>query len=391
MSGHFDHVVVGGGPMGSAAAKYLAASGATVLLIAAPEPSHRVPGLHSSHGDVSRITRGLDSNTVWAKMATDSLNRYRDLERRTGIPFYTETGCLTLLDLANAENTGKALDVQNVGREHGIDNEALNVQQLAGRVPALAVPPQGRGFYEKRAGWLNPLDCIRAQIVVGRDHGLEVWNEIMTSASVTPRGIEFSTADGRRGTADHALFAMGTHSLFDLPVPLDEKLTVYARTIVRVEVNDSQRAELDGLPSMIVRGSTDEHHCYLLPPMLYPDGRHYIKIGGGPRAQPLTSRVGLADWYAGDGDPDHAAALLGRLEELLPVTRPRRGITQACAITVTSSGLPRIEKIRPNVGILTGGNGHAAKSGDEAGRLGSQLMLGNPDWNAGYAPQSFSS
>jgi sarcosine oxidase len=135
---------------------------------------------------------------------------------------------------------------------------------------------------------------------------------------------------------------------------------------------------------MIVRGVDDDKNCYIVPPIRYPDGKWYMKIGGGRRTQELTSRRQMTDWFATDGDQDVAGELLARLGELVPAATPTDGRSQACVITVAESGLPRARKLQPRVGLLTGGNGHAAKSGDEIGRLGAALMLGRMDWQSGY-------
>jgi sarcosine oxidase len=165
---------------------------------------------------------------------------------------------------------------------------------------------------------------------------------------------------------------------------------IYARTVVHVPLTDEQARQLAGMPCLIVRGVTDDRNCYIVPPIRYPDGTWYLKIGGGRRTQELTSRDEMTDWFAGDGDAAVAQELLARLGELVPAATPTDGRSQACVITVADSGLPRARKLQPRVGLLTGGNGHAAKSGDEIGRLGANLMLGRDDWQSGYDAGVFS-
>lgn len=391
MKNHFDHVVVGGGPMGASAAKYLALSGARVLLISAPEPAADRAGLRSSHNDVSRLTRGLDGSPVWAKLAQRSIARYKELERISGIPFFAESGCLTLLDASAPNAVDVAANLMAVGAAEGVRSDTLDSAALRERFSALDVATGARGFHETAdSGWLNPLDYVRAQIEVGRESGLTVWSDIMTSASRGEHGVIVRTEGGLECTADHALFAQGVYSLFSESLSRQPELSVFARTVVRVELDPVQVAALEGIPSMIVRGASDDDNCYLVPPVQYPDGKHYIKIGGGRRVNMLKSRSQLNEWYAGDGDPAIAARLLRRLEGLIPATRAKSGISQACSIAVAPSGHPIIEKVHNNVGVLTGGNGHAAKCGDELGRLGCEMMLGNARWSDGYPLNAFS-
>lgn len=47
----------------------------------------------------------------------------------------------------------------------------------------------------------------------------------------------------------------------------------------------------------------------------------------------------------------------------------------ACATMVTPTFHPYIDLIEPNLGVAMGGNGWAAKSSDEIGRVAAKMML----------------
>lgn len=61
----------------------------------------------------------------------------------------------------------------------------------------------------------------------------------------------------------------------------------------------------------------------------------------------------------------------------------------ACVITRTGSGRPVFSSVSPGVLAVVGGNGHAAKSGDERGRLAVASLLHGDGWNAGYSATEF--
>ena len=90
----FDVVVIGRGMIGAAAARHLAESGLSTALIGPDEPEDRRAGAgpFSSHPDEGRITRIAARTMIWAELAARSIARYRDIEIRSGIPFYTRTG-----------------------------------------------------------------------------------------------------------------------------------------------------------------------------------------------------------------------------------------------------------------------------------------------------------
>ncbi|HEU4808304.1 MAG TPA: FAD-dependent oxidoreductase, partial [Homoserinimonas sp.] len=338
----FQHIVVGAGPMGASAAKYLAQAGERVLLLAPEEPADAAElGRYTSHGDHSRLARGLDNDSVWARMAKASIDRYRALEQESGVPFFNEVGCITVVEGATTVNEDKLGQIEAVAASVGIAYDRLPTSDLIREFPQLAANSGTVGYVESQnAGWVNPRDFVRAQIASGEQHGLWVSTEPMQSAEVMADRIEVTTAVGSRLTAGQALFAMGAHSAFDMPVPVDEQFMIYARTVVHVPLSDDQAAQLATLPCMIVRGVDDDRNCYVVPPIRYPDGEWYMKIGGGRRTQELTGRGHMTDWFASNGDRDVAQELLMRLGELVPAATPTTGHSQACVITVAESGLP---------------------------------------------------
>ncbi len=98
MQSAFDVIVIGKGMMGVAAARHLALAGARVALIGPDEPRdwEAHPGVFASHYDNGRITRTIDPSADWARLARRSIERYGEIESRSGIRFYTEAGCLIL-------------------------------------------------------------------------------------------------------------------------------------------------------------------------------------------------------------------------------------------------------------------------------------------------------
>ena len=57
--------------------------------------------------------------------------------------------------------------------------------------------------------------------------------------------------------------------------------------------------------------------------------------------------------------------------------------TDACANCRTPNGLPMLGAVRPGLHVATGGNGLAAKSSDEIGRLAACAALSPSGWDPG--------
>jgi sarcosine oxidase len=96
MAVDFKVIIVGRGMMGAAAARHLSGMIEGVALIGPSEPVERKShhGVFASHYDEARITRSFDDNAVWATLAARSLDRYHEIEAKSGISFFTEAGCL---------------------------------------------------------------------------------------------------------------------------------------------------------------------------------------------------------------------------------------------------------------------------------------------------------
>ena len=91
MACDFKAIIIGRGMMGAAAARHLSAMIEGVALIGPSEPVERKNhhGVFASHYDEARITRTFDDNIVWATLAARSLDRYAEIEAKSGISFFT--------------------------------------------------------------------------------------------------------------------------------------------------------------------------------------------------------------------------------------------------------------------------------------------------------------
>ena len=77
MTERFRFIVIGRGMMGAAAARYLSKWTDGIALIGPGEPADygRHDGVFASHYDEARITRTIDPDPVWARLANRSIER----------------------------------------------------------------------------------------------------------------------------------------------------------------------------------------------------------------------------------------------------------------------------------------------------------------------------
>lgn len=377
MAADFKYVVVGRGMMGSAAARHLTLEVDSVAVIGPDEPADRTSheGVFASHYDEARITRTFDDNRVWSELASRSIDRYGDLEAASGIRFFTEAGCLfSAPPQAPGTYMARALDVCAA---RGLSVETIPAARLTERFPHMRFPAVHSGYFEaRRAGHVNPRALVRAQSVMAQRQGAQMIAE--TAVRLDDRGdmVAVTTAEGRTVTADRVLVAAGgfTNPCGLLPLPVDMRAT--ARTIVFFELDEARLSLFRAMPSTVVFAERDEDLVYILPPVRYPDGKTYLKIGGDSERQSFSDLSGIGAWFRSDGDRREAEHLTGIALSLMPGLEGTPVTSGSCIASFTSSSYPFVGFTpSPRIAVMTGGNFVAAKCSDEIGRLGARLMI----------------
>ncbi len=365
-----DVAVVGGGMIGSAAARHLAEAGLSVVVIVAPEPDEAnlasSSGPFSSHADAARITRIIDSDPIWASLAAASIARYEDLERRSGIRFHDPVG---LVWAKLAETSSSALDeaaelgadVRPASPEWLFDDVGIAIPESAGLNCAYEGPP---------AGLVDPRRLVEAELTLAERAGATVANGPATALRSSGDSVAIHGPFGEI-QAHRVLLASGMYGAELAGIELE--MARWPRTIVRAEIDCAPN-----LPSLIVErvDTQDIDHIYWTPPVLYPDGRTMLKLGGThARSEPLQRTDQIAKWFASGGSAEEASALRAAIDELLPGASVHSWEAVPCVVTKTPTGYPHLGWVDDRVAVAVAGNGSAAKSCDEIGRLASSLFI----------------
>lgn len=377
MSGHFRYIIVGRGMMGAAAARHLAETVDAVALIGPGEPadikSHR--GVFASHYDEARITRTIDGDADWALLANRSIARYADIAARSGVEFYAPVGCLMVGPERGGDNPFVD-DVRKAAARLGVSTELLGGESLKSRFPYFSFEQGSEGVFERdNAGYVNPRALVKAQAVLAEKAGVTLIDDIVVSTLEEDGRVRVETASGAVYTADRVLVAAGGFSITKDLLPQPVALNVYARTVAFFEVDEGDLDQYTDMPSLIYEPRDTTKHIYLLPPVRYPDGKFYLKIGGDPDDKRLGSDPEIREWFRSGGREsvrDHLSEIVGSLVPSIDLSRVSMA---ACVVSKTQSGYPAIGfTASPKIAVLTGGNGTAAKSSDEIGRLGAVLL-----------------
>ncbi|WP_294226995.1 FAD-binding oxidoreductase [uncultured Shimia sp.] len=375
----FDVVVIGAGMWGSACARHLVEMGAKVALVGPAEPKQAAShdGVFASHYDQARITRRLASQADWSRAAAASMDRYGDIEASGGVPFFHQVGAL----MAGPEQGAGGdyiLKTKNVAEDAGTENVALRGAALRAQFPYFEFPDGILGLFEAAGGWINPRAHVVAEINAARASGLTLVRDQVVGVQESSDGVIVRCAGGEGLEAERVVVACGAFSkaagLLPEPVPLK----VYARTVAFVEIDDDEAERLRSMPSVVYFFPDGEGDCYILPPVRYPNGKTYLKIGGDPEDVELTTVAEMKEWFRGGGDPKAGSYMAEQLFKLMPGLASQGVTFGSCATSFTPRGNPLIYGQSERVFALTGGNGAGAKCADEIGRLGALKVMGKP-------------
>jgi sarcosine oxidase len=185
----FDVAVIGGGVMGCAAARALAARKERVILFERARIGH---ARASSHGR-SRMIRLAYSDAGYIPLCHAAYTAWRQLEEESGETLLTITGGL---DLAFGEvPSWRATQAAMVEAE--VPHEMLDRNEIKRRFPQFDIPSEVRGLSQAEGGVLHADRCLDALATSARHRGA-VLQETEHVLTITPlaQGIELKTSHG---------------------------------------------------------------------------------------------------------------------------------------------------------------------------------------------------
>lgn len=359
--------VVGGGLIGSAAARHLADAGVPPTVFAPDEPVDKRAhhGVFGSHYDEGRITRQNDHDPFWAEAAIAAIGRYSEIEAQSGISFYTERGAL----FAAPAQTDYLQQCRAVAERFGIKNIDLDEAALHNRFPYLNFPDGTDALFEPtKGGFISPRRLVEAQRTAASRKGAKLINEAVTA--VEDRG-KVATVHFGGGALEFDQIIVAAGFMTDHVLGRAPSLSVLGRTIALIEISEGDAASLNDMPPILLDTPFAD---YILPPIRYPDKRILLKIGGEPRDHPLVSSSEIGDWFRQGGDPGDRDAMADALRAMMPGLKINGIFMDACATSYTPDEKPEIRHASDRIVVAAGGCGGAAKSSDEFGRRAAALV-----------------
>lgn len=381
---HYDVVVIGAGLMGSAAARYLSQESERVLVLGPAEPENQLThkGVFASHYDQGRLTRLIGKDITWAHLAKYAIANYRAIEEQSGVPFYNPVGLVVVSKPEDSNNYLRApLDTADaIGADYTFyEADDKSWQKV---LPYFSFPDDFPLLHEHNpAGYINPRALVEAQLTCAQQNGATLVRDTAVSVTQTADKVTIHTASGRTFTANNILVASGAFTNFNKLLPQPVPLKLKTETIILGEVSAETAEQLKEMPTVIYQiEDPDIDDIYMAPPLLYPDGRYYIKMGSNTRTDlHPTTLAEIGDWFnQGDSETCHSA-MARAMQEQLPTTSFKSTATRRCIVCYTPNGYPIIDQVGDRIYVVAGGNGSGAKGSDTLGRLAAGLILGH-EW-----------
>ncbi|KAL4238963.1 hypothetical protein ACF0H5_003667 [Mactra antiquata] len=292
----YDLCIIGAGMIGSSAARHATlSSNNKVCLIGPSEPKERSKGnncdIYGAYYDEARITRSCSTDVIWAKLALESIRRYRDIENKSGIKFYHEVGNI----MAGAGSNSSFLkSVRSAAIQSNVETESFDAEMFRKHFSYLKVPDNVQAELETtNAGFINPRKLVEAEQTLASQQGCTIIDNVVHKierivCSDGTYAMKVVTDSGRCINARKVLLTTGAFTSFRQLVPyLKFDFQIIPRLVILAEVDFSTDAmkQMRSMPCFIYEGpphkdwkmmdyvkGRQETSLYIMPPVKYPDG-----------------------------------------------------------------------------------------------------------------------
>ena len=356
----YDVIVAGVGGMGSAAVAELAARGARVLGLERSSIPHDTG---SSHG-VNRIIRlAYAEDPRYVPLLRRAYQRWHELEERLGETILVTTGGLDI----GAPDSETVVGALASAREHGLEHELLEADQIHARFPGLELPAELVGLYQPDGGFVLSERAIAGQAALALQAGAEIHgHEAVMSWEARDGGVVVRTAVAQY-RARRLVISAGAwvgklvRSLAPVAVP-ERRVLLWAGT------DRPERFTPQALPIFIM--DVEEGLFYGFPEYGIPG----LKIG---EMRQDRRPVDPDDWDRSRIEPGDEALLRSALSRYLPEANGPALSLKTCMFTMTPDEHFIIDSLpdTPEVVVVSPCSGHGFKFSTVVGEIAADLAL----------------
>ena len=344
-------VIVGGGVMGTAAARALSSRDRAVLLLERFTFGHG----NGSSGGPTRNFRLTYHDPVYVRMAREALVRWRRLESEAAVELVRVVGGL---------DVGQATDLSSAALEAaGESFTRPSAAEVAERWPALRFDGGSAFLYQPEGAILRSDEAVQTQARLARAAGAELRERIVVDAlRPAGEGIEIVTS-AEVIRAPTVIVAAGAWA-----VPLLAGVGIHLSLRPTLEQSSHFDAGEEGssIPTVIDWDSAPQQPPYLVP---NPFRLGEIKVGAH-----LSGPVIDPDDRSFEPDADREARTVMWVGEHL-TSRPPLLRTETCLYTTTLDEDFVIDRVGPVV-VASPCSGHGFKFAPLIGEVLADLVTG---------------
>ena len=250
----------------------------------------------------------------------------------------------------------------------GYKCDAVNKRNARDEFPYLNIGDNIHGYFTPdHSGMINPRRLVEAQLLIARSHGCQHIKDAVHSVTKDNSGVyQVMLSSGDVVKTKNVILATGAYlnisghlsQFTDQHLDLD----LMGQTVAFLRVSDETAERLGSMPSVVTTYNYARlDGTYILPPVKYPDGKYYLKLGHHDmfERQFGDDPEEIREWYReGTGDKEAVEELTGFLENFikdLEVEDVRGG----CCITSHTKDRegPYIDKVVEGLFVAGGGCG----------------------------------
>mmetsp|Transcript_12135 Transcript_12135/g.18734 ORF Transcript_12135/g.18734 Transcript_12135/m.18734 type:complete len:819 (+) Transcript_12135:148-2604(+) len=380
-SSNTETLIIGGGLAGTATAFSLSEKGIKSTLL--EQGSSLAPGTGSSNGD-SRMYRKMYSSEFFSKMQAQALERWDDVEKKSGTKLLQQNGLLFYGEDTGETVEGSVLGAKEVMESLGLPHKFYATgDEIADAYPALE-GCRGKpysGVCEDTAGHIRASKACQAMADGAGDKCNVKLNSKIVSLDLEGENgkVVAVTENGETITADNAVISCGawTNSVLEMANLPTMDLEVWQVQWAHYEVDSDVAASIPQAFHFRKENDIDGGLYYVFPSSATEsiqnnDGKSYVKVGVDfPTGDALSSM----ESFNYEGSEKVLSLIDGWVKEHLPSVGGR--INSYChPYTMTSDSYFIMDKVADNVAVFSGGSGRAFKFGPLIGDCMTSLLTG---------------